>query len=469
MPTVTVTPLLTGPKIKTGQHVLGYHLAKVFRDDFFNSNGLRFDEDQAGIALVQSLPGASVRFPAGTAGIDAAYNKASNSGGHQYGFNDNSPTPGVNKDQTESTNFHKDALHFVTSTRKTRLVYMHNRYQNTSDLLDFMSEMVAQGTPIFEIELGNEVYLQKANAIFPTWTEYETWANNQMEAIRAAYPYVRFSIPVPRAEDMQTRPKLWREALIAAVQAGTIAPDALSPHIYGFIDPSAYTDGSLTAAGAAAWIGTVNEYNWLNNGVVTTYGPLGLPFWLTEYSLNSGAGEDIDEGGSELTTHLSALWTAERALAYKLLNADLPRNDNRNQFEFTHYQTLAGVPGRLIYADGPNFRTSGNYYALWQHREIENARLIKVQHNVAPEYLQLGFFTNWLFCYLFFVNKTANTGQLNITAPGYWQRHQFTGLGTGNAVLLNDTQYSVDSGTTIEPYSFGYFKSLNRLNPFTFA
>jgi hypothetical protein len=105
MPTVTVTPLLTGPKIKTGQHVLGYHLAKVFRDDFFNSNGLRFDEDQAGIALVQSLPGASVRFPAGTAGIDAAYNKGSNSGGHQYGFNDNSPTPGVNKDKQNPQTF----------------------------------------------------------------------------------------------------------------------------------------------------------------------------------------------------------------------------------------------------------------------------------------------------------------------------------------------------------------------------
>ena len=469
MPTVNITATLSGQKIKLGANVIGYHLAKVFRDDFFNSVGQCFDLDQAGQALVRSLPGNCVRFPAGTAGIDAAFNPGSTDGGHQYGVNSTSPTPGVNKDNSESTNFHLDAMQFVLSSRKTRMVYMHNRYQDTADLLAFLQAMAAQGTPIKEIELGNEVYLSKGAALFPTWQPYEDWANAQMSSVRAVYPKMRFSIPIPRSEDMQARPAAWRAALIAAVQAGTIAPDALSPHIYGFIDAAAYTDGSLTAAGAAAWIGTVNEYDWLNNGVVATYGPLGLPFWLTEYSLNGGSGEGEDEGGSELTTHLSALWTAERVLAYRLLNMDLPKVRGVNQFEFTHYQTLAGVPGRLIYPNGDTFATSGNYYSIWQHRELENGRGIHLQHNIAPELLQMGCFTNWLFSYIFYVNKTSNTGQLAIEAPGYWQRHSFTGMASGNAALLADTQYNVDNSTQIEPYSFGYFKCLNRRNPLTFT
>ena len=49
----------------------------------------------------------------------------------------------------------------------------------------------------------------------------------------------------------------------------------------------------------------------------------------------------VEEPGGMGDYSAGTRWTAERVLAYRLLNMDLPKVRGVNQFEFTHYQTLA--------------------------------------------------------------------------------------------------------------------------------
>ena len=172
-----------------------------------------------------------------------------------------------------------------------KVMWMANLYTGTSaEAITAINAFLSAGVDVIGVELGNEWYLGRYSAKYPTVSTYIADAEVFRNALKAAHPAIPVGIVIPPSTPMKDgEPGSPTDASIIASCAAIRAlawPDAYILHAYAGVDPSVTPwDSPEAEVVTKAHRDAVRDH-------VDSFP--GRPVWVTEWNLFGSAGADTD-------------------------------------------------------------------------------------------------------------------------------------------------------------------------------
>ena len=412
-------------------------------------------EDPEGVALVQGLHPAAIRFPGGS--FAAKFNPQDEKG----------------------ERITKAYLELVRTSGVSDCILVLNLFKGTIGQAEYLvRKLQAGGVQIVAVELGNEYHLKKYRDKYPTADPYVAEAARYIDALKPLLPGVPYGIPVPssrhvfdaeqfgnRAEFFET----WTNTLADAVQSGRLPVQAVIPHfykqtheVYDLPTHERRFDGVMDAL-------RIDSYGFLDRVVLNYYqeefGDVAV--WITEWGLKEKQvyGNTLAEG-----IHVTGF----------LLDMLEANQRTGNRVAHSAYQKMAGPvcigaitpKGTLQTMEAAeNFQPGTAWYAFHDLGEaITDAQYVRSEiRGPGQDAVRMATFRRGESLYIVFANRTGQSYRMDIAGrmTAVWGDKAWASngqtfwndTGNGRAKYLPAQRMADQLGNVIPPYGYGYLKA----------